>query len=209
MPNTRVNGIELYYETHGSGEPLLFICGLGGHLGEIPYLIDSYSAALRVHRVRWTRLRPQRQARAGVLDRRLRRRRRGACWTRSASTSASVYGSSMGGMVAQELTLRHPRAGAGADPRLHDGAARSRGVPPSIETIQKMARNQTLSGDEALEAGWELGYSRAYIDANREAMFARCRIAAQNAAPRDSYMRQVMAAAKHDTCDRLHLISAR
>jgi pimeloyl-ACP methyl ester carboxylesterase len=43
MPKARVNGIELYYEVHGAGEPLVFISGLGGHLAEIPHLIDSYS----------------------------------------------------------------------------------------------------------------------------------------------------------------------
>ena len=42
MPTIRVNDVELYYERHGAGEPLLFISGLGGHLGEIPHLIDSY-----------------------------------------------------------------------------------------------------------------------------------------------------------------------
>ena len=82
-----------------------------------------------------------------------------------------------------------------------------RGVQPSPDTIQQMIRNQSLTGDEALEAGWQLGYSRSYIEANRDALFARARSAAEIAAPRDSYIRQVLAAAKHDTYDRLHRVA--
>ena len=29
MPNATANGINLYYETHGQGEPLVLIAGLG------------------------------------------------------------------------------------------------------------------------------------------------------------------------------------
>ena len=32
MPITNVNGIELYYEVHGEGEPLLMIMGLAHNL---------------------------------------------------------------------------------------------------------------------------------------------------------------------------------
>jgi pimeloyl-ACP methyl ester carboxylesterase len=82
-----------------------------------------------------------------------------------------------------------------------------RGAQPSPETIQQMIRNQSLNGDEALEAGWRLGYTDAYIGAHREALYARARAAAELAAPRESYMRQVLAAAKHDTYDRLDQIA--
>lgn len=30
MPTARVNGITIYYEQHGAGEPLMLINGLGG-----------------------------------------------------------------------------------------------------------------------------------------------------------------------------------
>ena len=204
MPKARVNGIELYYETHGSGEPLLFICGLGGHLGEIPYLIDAYSRHFEFivfdGRGCGRSDKPEEEySIAGYAD------DAAGLMDALGMASASVYGSSMGGMVAQELTLRHPHRVRALVLGCTTGGA-IKGVPPSIETIQRMARNQTLSGDEGLEAGWELGYSRAYIDANRDAMFERCRIAAQHASPRESYIRQVMAAAKHDAWDRLHQI---
>jgi pimeloyl-ACP methyl ester carboxylesterase len=205
MPRAAVNGIELYYEEHGAGEPLLFISGLGGHLAEIPYLIDSYRQHFRFipfdARGCGRSDKPAGEFSiaqfaddaAGLMD-------------ALGIESALVYGSSMGGMVAQELTLRHPRKVRALILGCTTAGA-VRGVPPTPETIQRMVRNQQLSGDEALAAGWELGYSRAYIDTHYDRLLARSRHASQFAAPPDSYLRQVVAAARHDTYDRLHEIA--
>jgi pimeloyl-ACP methyl ester carboxylesterase len=48
VPHTRVNDIELYYEVHGEGEPLLLIPGLGV---DVPYfrgIIDDLATSCRV-----------------------------------------------------------------------------------------------------------------------------------------------------------------
>jgi pimeloyl-ACP methyl ester carboxylesterase len=205
VPDIRVNGVRLYYEDHGSGEPLLFISGLGGHIGEIPYLVDSYSRELRFiaydNRGCGRSDKPEHEYTIpGFAD------DAAALLDGLHIDNAIVYGSSMGGMVAQELVLRHP----GNVRALILGcttAGAVRGVQPSPETVQALVRNQSLAGDEALEAGWALGYSADWIAANREALFARSRTASQHAAPRESYMRQVIAAARHDTYDRLDQIA--
>ncbi len=201
----RVNGISIYYEVHGVGEPLLWIGGLGANVREIPYLIDSYRRHYRliVYDARGCG-RSDKPAEdytiADLAD------DAAALFESLESPSAFVYGSSMGGMVAQELALRHPR-------RVRalilgcTTAGPVRGERPPEETVEKMVRNQSLAGDEALEAGWELGYSRAFIEANRESLLARARAAAEFAAPHDSYLRQVRAAARHDTYDRLGAIT--
>ncbi len=204
MPTAHVNGIDLYYELHGSGEPLLWIGGLGANIREISYLIDAYRERyqLIVYDGRGCG-RSDKPAEdytiaglaedaAGLLD-------------ALGIASAFVYGSSMGGMIAQELVLNHP----GRVRALILGcttAGAVNGVRPSEATVQAMIANQALSGDAALEAGWQLGYSQTYIDANRGALLARSRAAAEFAAPRDAYIRQVIAAAKHDTYDRLQYV---
>jgi pimeloyl-ACP methyl ester carboxylesterase len=47
MPTAPINGIDIYYETHGSGPPLLFAHGQGGnHLSwwqQVPYFARSYT----------------------------------------------------------------------------------------------------------------------------------------------------------------------
>lgn len=204
MPRIRVNDVELYYERHGAGEPLVFISGLGGHLGEVPYLIDSYRR--HVDFIAYDNRGCGRSEKpagaftvAGFAD------DAAALIEALGLQSAIVYGSSMGGMVAQELTLRHPRRVRALILGCTTAGAVN-GVPPAAETIQQMVRNQPLTGDEASVAGWRLGYSEPYIAANYDAMLARSREARRHSAPPDSYMRQIAAAAKHDAWDRLHEI---
>ncbi len=196
-----VNDIDLYHERHGSGQQLLFLHGLGGNIAETPYLIDAYSRHFEfiVYDGRGC-------GRSGKAD--------GAYSITGLADDAAalldaigiegaiVYGSSMGGMVAQELALRHPHKVRAMILGCTTAGA-IRGVQPTSETIQKLIHNQSLSGDEGLEAGWELGYSRAYIDANRTSLMTRARAASKYGATRDSYMRQILAAAQHDTYDRL------
>ena len=204
MPVAKVNGINLYYEVHGEGEPLLWVGGLGANIREIPHLIEAYSRRYRfiVYEGRGCGRtdKPEEDYSiaglgddaAGLLD-------------ALGVPSAFVYGSSMGGMIAQELTLSHPHKVRALVLGCTTAGA-VRGERPSQDTIAKMMRNQSLSGDEAIVAGWELGYSAGYIAAHRDEMLVRSRAASELAAPRDAYMRQVIAAAKHDTYDRLQYI---
>lgn len=205
MAFARVNDVDLYYERHGAGEPLVWIAGLGANIREIPHLVDAYSRhfELIVFEARGcgrSTTAPGEYTIPGLAD------DVAALFDALALDSALVYGSSMGGMVAQEFVLRHPqRVRALILGCTTAGAVR--GVQPSPETMQRMIVNQSLSGDAAIEAGWRLGYSDAFIAANREAMLEGSRHAAELAAPADSYMRQVLAAARHDTYDRLNTIA--
>jgi pimeloyl-ACP methyl ester carboxylesterase len=199
MCTADVNGIQLYYERHGTGEPLLFIGGLGANLAEIPYLIDAYSRHLefivfdgrgcgRSDKPEGDYSIPGFADDAAALLDALR------------IESAFVYGSSMGGMIAQELTLRHPARVRGLILGCTTAGA-VRGVRPSAETVQTMIHNQSLTGDEALAAGWKLGYSEQYIASHWDALMTRSRNASRFSAPRESYMRQVIASARHDVWD--------
>lgn len=197
----RVNGIDLYYERHGSGVPLLFLHGLGGHIAERPYLVEAYSPHFEfiVYDGRGCGRTDKPEGAysiTGLAD------DAAALLDAIGINQTIVYGSSMGGMVAQELALRHP-AKVRALILGCTTAGAIRGERPTNETIQKLLHNQSLSGDEAREAGWQLGYSRAYIEANRPSLMARSHAGSAYAAPRESYMRQVLAAAQHDTYDRL------
>src|SRR5438093_13182896 len=107
MATVRVNGIEVYYEEHGSGEPLLLIMGLGanaeGWYGQVPAFsrefrliaFDNRGAGRSEKPNEPYTMRQLADDAAGLLD-------------ALEIGSAHVFGVSLGGMIAQELVLSHP-----------------------------------------------------------------------------------------------------
>jgi 3-oxoadipate enol-lactonase len=108
MPKVRVNGIELNYVETGSGDPLLLIMGFGGdHLAwafQVPAFSEKYRVITFDNRgagqssvpdVAYS-TRMMADDAVGLLEA-LRIER------------AHVLGVSMGGMIAQEVALNHPR----------------------------------------------------------------------------------------------------
>lgn len=108
MPFARVNGLDLYWERQGAGEPLLFISGTGSDLRSKPNIFDG-PLVRRFDVLAYDQRGLGRSSKpdapyamadygddaAGLMD--------ALGWA-----SARVVGVSFGGMVAQELVLRHP-----------------------------------------------------------------------------------------------------
>jgi 3-oxoadipate enol-lactonase len=104
---TRDAGVKIYWEEHGSGDPLLLIMGLGATLEWWNRLIPVLSARYRTivydnRGVGRSDIPPgpypiavMAEDAAAVLD-------------AAGIASAHVFGASMGGMIAQELALNHP-----------------------------------------------------------------------------------------------------
>ena len=108
MPNAKLPNIELHYERAGSGPPLLFISGTGGDLRVKPNVLDgpfpkSFDLVAYDQRGLGRSEKPDidytmtdyADDAAALMDH--------LGWA-----SARVVGVSFGGMVAQELVLRHP-----------------------------------------------------------------------------------------------------
>ena len=108
MPMIAANGLQLYHERAGEGPPLLFISGTGGDLRAKPNVFDG--ALGRVFD-----LIAYDQRGLGRSDKPDRRYSMADYADDAAAlldalgiTSIKVVGVSFGGMVAQELVLRHP-----------------------------------------------------------------------------------------------------
>src|SRR4029077_21119 len=107
MSTARVGDIEMYYEEHGSGDPLLLVMGLAADstawMFQLPDFARHYRTIVFDNRGVGRSSKPagpytihqMADDAAGLLDALDVRR-------------AHVVGVSMGGMIAQELALRHP-----------------------------------------------------------------------------------------------------
>jgi len=199
--------MKLHHARRGVGEPLLLIQGMSGHhlhWGEafISVLEADFDCIAIDHRS--TGLSPRAdepftlgdlaEDAAAVLD-------------ELGLKSAHVLGISMGGMVAQELVLRHPdMVRSLVLGCTYAGGAGQQLSPP--ETLQILMEGMQ-SGDrvKALRAAWEVNVSGAFAadEANYEA-FAE--ISAQKPVAVAVIMRQMQAIAQHDTSARLGEIEA-
>lgn len=106
MPQATINGIQINYNEAGEGEPLLLIMGYGmpgdAWIGSLPFL-QGFRAIYYDNRGTGRSDAPggpytieqMAEDANGLLD-------------HLGIAPAYVYGVSMGGMIAQELTLRHP-----------------------------------------------------------------------------------------------------
>ena len=202
MPHTSVNGVELFHVRRGAGEPLLLIQGMSGtHVswGE-PLLTElerSFDLVAYDHRGAG---RSARQTQpfsivdlagdaAGVLD--------ALGWE-----TAHVMGISMGGMVAQELALRHPgRIRTLTLGCTYCGGPEGRLAEASV--IHRLTEGMT-SGDRelAIRTGYEFNVSAAFA-AQASNFDAFHTMATTLPVPVPVIMLQMQAIAGHDTSARL------
>jgi 3-oxoadipate enol-lactonase len=204
MPHAAVGDIEIYYERQGEGPPLLFISGTGGDLRTKPNVFDgpfakAFDLLAYDQRGLGRTSKPDRaysmadyaDDAAGLLDQ--------VGWD-----SALVVGASFGGMVAQELALRHP----GKVRRLvlactSPGGAGGASYPfHEIDHMDRLERSRLLIpiSDTRRDEAWAkahpelyaqfltMGAADPFADEPGHAMGAR---------------RQLEARAGHDTWDRL------
>ena len=204
MPFTRVNGLNLYFERAGSGPPLLFISGTGGDLRVKPNVFDGPLArafdllAYDQRGLGQTGKPDVPYSMADYAD------DAAALMADQGWDKALVIGVSFGGMVAQELALRHPARVA----RLvlactSPGGAGGASFPfHEIEDLkgEARARHMIPISDTRRDAAW------AAANPDQYAMFVALAAADPYADEPGHAMgahRQLAARKDHDTWDRL------
>ncbi|MDP3635313.1 alpha/beta fold hydrolase [Phenylobacterium sp.] len=209
MPTAHVNGLDLYYERAGSGPPLLFISGTGGDLRNKPNQFDGpFPKAFDM--VSYDQRGLGRSDKPDVAYSM-------ADYADDASAlmgelgigRAHIVGVSFGGMVAQELVLRHPRrvdrlvlactspgGAGGASFPFHEidhlkGEARARHLTPISDTRRDAAWAE--ANPDTYRQIIAISSADPYGEEPDHEMGAR---------------RQLEARAHHDTWDRLDQIEA-
>ena len=206
MASATVDGNEIYFEQRGEGEPLLLIMGMSGtHLswGE-PFLSQlerDFRVTVYDHRgvgnsaraVAGYSIADLADDAAGLLD-------------HLGLESSHVLGISMGGMVAQQLALRHPSRVR----TLTLGCTYSGGEGSMLTSPDVFGRlgEAWQSGDRerALRTGWEVNVSSRFASRDEEyAKFKDAALALPVAVP--VILGQVQAIGGHDVGERLGEIS--
>ena len=208
MPTAHLGSIDVYYERAGRGDPLLFISGTGGDLRVTPNIFYS-PIAKRFDLLAYDQRGLGRTSKpdaaytmAGYAD------DAAALMDALGWASAKVVGVSFGGMVAQELALRHPAkverlvlactspgGAGGASYPFHEiqhlrGEARAKFLIPISDTRRDAA--WAAVNPETYAQLVELGSANPFAGEPGREMGAR---------------RQLEARAGHDTWDRLGQIA--
>lgn len=171
MATVRANGINLYYEVHGRGEPVVMIMGLGASAiawdSQVPELAKHYQLITFDNRGSGRSEKPaEAYSISGMAD------DTAALMDELGIASAHVFGMSMGGMIAQEMHHRHrPRV------RSLILAGTTSGGPmatlPRPSSFQGFAARGAASMSDAMLDGLRLFYSERFIAENRGSLVRR------------------------------------
>jgi 3-oxoadipate enol-lactonase len=203
MPKIKVNDINMYYEVHGNGEPLLLIMGLGGDTTRwfrlLPLLAKNYRVIAFDNRGAGKTDKPDfpytmkmmSDDIAGLMD-------------ALNIEKAHIFGISLGGMIAQNLTLLHPDriislvlgcTNCGGSHSIMEGATGTGAL--------NLSNVENMSPEERAVVMLPALYSREFIDSHPDIMNLQIEYAKENPISPIGYKNQMKAVSNHDTYDRL------
>ncbi|MDY6916888.1 MAG: alpha/beta fold hydrolase [Chloroflexota bacterium] len=206
MPTARVGDIDMYYEVHGEGRPLLMIPGLGADLTSWAFQVPEFSRRFRV--ITFDNrgagrtdapdepysLETMADDAAGLLD----------CL---GIDRAHVLGLSMGGMIAQELAIKHPA-------RVHALVLATTAAGPYPWATHVLRATLRLAEEGAsqealtqLRVSW-LFTDRFFENPDLVQLAVDTMLANPHRQPVYAYARQFAAARQHDARERLGRIAA-
>ena len=202
MPRTTFGDLRIHWESYGKKEPLILISGVSGGTWSWKESIEAWSPHFRV--IVFDNIGAGRSSKpnrpytieemadhaAAVLD---------AAGVRQ----AGVAGLSMGGMIAQELALRHPdrvrRIVLGCT---HCGG--SKRIPPNPNVIQRFANNKGLSPEEIIDKNLELLVTPQFLRSGSGALKRyKERLLKAPLQPNYALKRQLEAIGGFDACERI------
>jgi 3-oxoadipate enol-lactonase len=205
MPITQANGIDLYYEIHGKGEPLLLIMGLSHNClswkRSLSALSESFQVIIFDNRGTGRSSKPETPYSIELMAEDAK-----AVLDAAHVQTANVYGISMGGMIAQRLAIAYPERVKS----LVLGCTTSGGVnhvQPSPEIAMAMLSRGSVTPEEAAWAAVPILYSEDFIRDHRDAIKEDIDVRLQIPTPPHGYMLQLQACLAHDTYQELDTIS--
>jgi pimeloyl-ACP methyl ester carboxylesterase len=206
MPFRKANGITIYYEIHGRGNPLLLIMGLRRNAEwwyrQIPELSPHFQVIAFDNRGAGRSDQPPREYSIGLFA-----EDTAALLDGLGIPRAHVLGISMGGYIAQELAINFPekvqRLVLGCT-----GCGGRRAVRMSPEGMAKFTAVQGLNPEQILRKDMDIYFSERFIRENQERIKEFIAVSLRDYQPADAFQRQLAACQAHDTGDRLDRLTA-
>jgi len=204
MPLIKANGININYEVHGKGEPVVLIGGLGSQLQSWATQIPIYSEYFKVivfdNRGMGKTDKPDIEYSIEMMaDDTV------ALVDSLKIKSASFIGKSMGGMIAQWIAIKYPHK---VDKLVMGCTSASRDEVGN--EIIKTGRE--IASKAGMKAVWLtalfLGYSREYIENNIKSIKDNMSLVAESKENLIGYLRQSGACENHDISDLVSQIKA-
>ena len=203
MPFMKVNDLNMYYEIHGGGFPLVMIQGLSANVDWWhPPINEQLSKAFKIlifdNRGAGQTDKPKQEYSIkgfaedtiGLMD-------------ALKIQKAHVFGISMGGMIAQELVLNHPNR-VGKLILCSTNCGMSKMVFPSTEVTEILTRQRVdVTPEEVAEMTIPLLYPDAFIKNNPEIIQNTIEMILKHPIPGFAFQLQVGAIMKFDTCRRI------
>jgi pimeloyl-ACP methyl ester carboxylesterase len=204
MPYVGANGMNLYYEIHGDGYPVILIGGLGSQTESWATQVPLYSKHFKVivfdNRGAGRSDKPEgRYTTEGMAD------DAAALMDALGIGKAHIVGKSMGGMLGQWLAIKYPDK---VRKLVMGCSSASRDEVGNV--ILRMGRE--IASKVGMRAVWimalYLGYTREYIEKNIGSLGGVIDAIPENPDALRGYIGQSYAVEGHDTTDLLHKIKA-
>lgn len=201
MPNASVNGLQLYYEIEGDGEPLVLIPGFAA--GSWIWFKQTAALARKFRVITFDPRgvsasdKPEGVQTIGLLADDVAH-----LLQKIGVESAHIVGASFGGFVAQEFALKYP-----AMTRKLVLCCTSFGGPnhvvPAAETLQALASTRGLNSEDRMRENLLLAFTPEYVRTQVAEVDHIVHLRATNEVPEHIYMSQLQAAMSFNSESRL------